>query len=63
MNFAETLSRNDMKNIMAGYASIVGGKSHKCCWEGTNNCSGCTPAPSGPCVDGAEKIECDLVPE
>jgi hypothetical protein len=54
MSFAKTLSRDEMKNVMAGYVAV----GHMCCWNGTNNCSGCVEGPSGPCVEGAEKRVC-----
>ena len=59
MSFAKTLSRDEMKNVMAGNEQC-----NKCCWvddviDGDySNCSGGTQGPSGDCQAGAIKVAC-----
>lgn len=52
-NIQGKLSRNEMKNIMAGDAPVTNG-CYRCCITGTTNCSACSWSSSGShCVEGA----------
>ncbi len=53
-NIKGLLSREEMKAISGGCGTV--GKLHKCCWNGTSNCSSC--ADGTVCVSGAYLADC-----
>lgn len=50
------LSRKELKNIEGGRMMMSGPGLHKCCWEGTSNCSTCNEHHG--CVSGAVLRDC-----
>ena len=55
-NIQGKMSRNEMRNIMAGSG---GNGMYMCCWSGTSNCSACVYSYAGaPCVSGATLVGC-----
>lgn len=60
---AQELTTSEQKNIKGGKAFLIdsgsgeGGKSYKCCWTGTNNCSSCV-VDGASCVSGATLTAC-----
>jgi len=60
LNFDElenTLTRTEMKSIIAGSGSSAG--CYRCCWDGGGPCSGCIPnSDPNSCEKGSHAHQC-----
>lgn len=55
---SEMLTREQLKSVFGGIVYEPTGKSYKCCWEGTTNCSKCVKDAKPDCVNGATAVAC-----